>query len=125
LTKAFFVYVEGICIRNGEILLVKRNVQPFKGYWHVVGGHVGENETLEEALKREFREETGIEINVGSIVGGRIEETFDRIKIIVVFEITYSKGEIKLNYENEEYGWFVSFPSHSVYDHSKYLEGGY
>ena len=108
-------------MRDGQILLLKRNVEPFKGYWHVVGGHVEEDESLKDAVKREFREETGLDVVVGGVVGGRIEETFDRVKIVVAFEVVSAEGEIRLNSENEAYGWFDEFPCDSVYDYSKYL----
>jgi ADP-ribose pyrophosphatase YjhB (NUDIX family) len=121
MTEKFFVCVDGVYLRDGKILLLKRNVEPFKGFWHVVGGHVEENETLKEALKREFREETGLDVVVGGIIGGRIEETFDRIKIIVAFEVVSAEGEIRLNSENEAYGWFDEVPCNSVYDYAKYL----
>ena len=122
MTKEFFAYVDGVYIRNGKILLLKRSVEPFKGYWHVVGGHVDERETLKEALKREFKEETDLDIEVGRIIDGRVEETFDRIKIIVTFEVKFAKGEIKLNDESKEYGWFTQTPSNSVLNYSKYFE---
>ena len=41
----FVVCVDGVYVKDGKILLLKRNVEPFKGFWHVVGGHVEENET--------------------------------------------------------------------------------
>ena len=120
--KKYIVCVEGIYVQKGKILLFKRNVEPFKGFWHVIGGQVEENETLKEALEREFREETGLEVEVSNIVAGRIEETFDRIKIIVTFEITNVQGEIHLNSENEAYGLFDHIPSNSVYNYDKYLK---
>ena len=119
--KHFYVCVDGVYIKKSAILLLKRSVEPFKGCWQVVGGHVEENETLKEALKREFKEETNLDVEVGEIVGGRIEETFERTKIIVVFKVTSAQGEIKLNSENTEYGWFSRVPLKSVYDYSKYL----
>jgi 8-oxo-dGTP diphosphatase len=119
--KEFVVCVDGVYIRNGKILLLKRNVEPFKGFWHLVGGHVEENETLREAVKREFKEETGLDVMVGDIVDGRIEKTFDRIKVIVAFEVTSAVGEIRLNSENEAYDWFDEVPYNSVYDYTKYL----
>ncbi len=119
--KNFCVCVAGVCVKDEKILLLKRNVEPFKGYWHVVGGHVEENETLKEALKREFKEETNLDVKVGKIVGGRMEETFDRTKLVVVFEVASAEGEIKLNSENKEYGWFSQVPLNSIYDYSKYL----
>ena len=119
--KGFFVCVDGIYVKDGKVLLLKRNVEPFKGSWHVVGGHVEENETLKEALKREFKEETNLDVEVGKILGGRIEETSDRIKLIVVFEVASAEGEIKLNSEHTEYGWFSQTPYNSIYDYSNYL----
>ncbi len=59
-------------------------------------------------------------MEVGGIIGGRIEETFDRIKIVVVFEVKSDRGEVKLNSESEEYGWFNQVPNNSVYDYPKY-----
>jgi ADP-ribose pyrophosphatase YjhB (NUDIX family) len=87
----------------------------------VVGGHVEENETLKDALKREFKEETNLNVDVGEMIGGRIEETLDRIKLIVVFEVPSAKGEIRLNAENTEFGWFGQVLLNSVYDYGKCL----
>ena len=119
--KEFVVCVDGVFVKDGKMLLLKRNVEPFKGFWHVVGGHVGEDESLKAALIREFKEETGLDVTVGGIIGGRIEETFDRIKIIVAFEVFSAEGEMRLNFENEAYGWFDKVPCDSVYDYAKYL----
>jgi 8-oxo-dGTP diphosphatase len=74
-------------------------VEPFKGCWHLVGGHVEENETLKQALKREFKEETNLYVEVSEIIDGRIEQTPDRTKMIVAFKVTSAQGEIKLNSE--------------------------
>lgn len=54
----------GLILENekGEILLVKRKVPPKKGYWDVPGGFIDFGETLEQSLKRETREELGINI---------------------------------------------------------------
>jgi len=119
--KVFVVCVDGVYVKDGKLLLLKRNVEPFKGCWHVVGGHVEENESLKEAVKREFKEETGLDVAVGGIIDGRIEVTFDRVKIIVAFEVTSAEGEISLNSENEAYGWFDEVPCNSVYNYAKYL----
>ena len=80
-----------------------------------------EDETLKGALKREFKEETNLDIEVGGIIAGRIEKSPDRTKIIIAFKVTSVSGEVKLNSENEAYGWFAEFPANSVYDYSKLL----
>jgi ADP-ribose pyrophosphatase YjhB (NUDIX family) len=67
-------------------------------------GTVEANETLKDVLRREFKEENSLRVEVGNIRDGRIEETFDRRKIIVVFEIISAKGEICLNSEKPTAG---------------------
>lgn len=49
---------------NGiSVLLIKRKIDPFKNEWALPGGFVLDQETLEEAVERELREEAGISIN--------------------------------------------------------------
>lgn len=43
-----------------QLLLIKRGDEPFKGSWAFPGGFVDENETVEQAMERELREETGL-----------------------------------------------------------------
>jgi 8-oxo-dGTP diphosphatase len=46
-----------------SILLIKRNIKPYKDIWALPGGLVHNKESLEEAVQRELKEETGISIN--------------------------------------------------------------
>ncbi|MBD3427287.1 MAG: NUDIX domain-containing protein [Candidatus Omnitrophica bacterium] len=55
--------------REGRVLLVKRGVEPCKGYWALPGGFIESGETIPEAGKRELLEETGISGNPGRLVG--------------------------------------------------------
>ncbi|WP_055447700.1 NUDIX hydrolase [Lacinutrix mariniflava] len=48
---------------NLSILLIKRGIEPFKNSWALPGGLVLENESLEDAVKRELKEETGVTID--------------------------------------------------------------
>ena len=61
--------VAAVMVRDGKLLLIKRGVEPSKGKWSVPGGRVEWGETLIEAVKREVREETGLEIEVGEVAG--------------------------------------------------------
>ena len=45
-----------------SVLLIQRNLEPFKGWWALPGGLVKKEETLEHAVKRELKEEAGISV---------------------------------------------------------------
>jgi len=57
----------GILVHQGQILLV-RHEKGDQSYWLLPGGGVEYGETVEEGLKREFREEVGLDIRVGRLV---------------------------------------------------------
>jgi UDPglucose 6-dehydrogenase len=54
---------------KSEILLVKRRLEPFKGLWSLPGGYVDYGETVENAAKREVKEECGLDIKPSRIIG--------------------------------------------------------
>ena len=55
--------------KNGKILLIKRKNEPFKGKLALPGGFVECGETTEEAIIREVKEETNIDIKVSGLLG--------------------------------------------------------
>lgn len=56
-------------VRRGPILLVERGGEPLKGYWSLPGGLVESGETLDQAVRREILEETGLEIEPVEMFG--------------------------------------------------------
>jgi 8-oxo-dGTP diphosphatase len=119
--KKVFLCVDGFYAKNDAIFLLKRNVEPFKGFWACVGGFIESNETPQEALRREFREETGLDVVVGDYISNRFEETSDRIKLILTFRVVAARGEVKLNDESQDCGWFKVLPPNCVYPYDKFL----
>jgi mutator protein MutT len=69
-----FLGVGALIFEGGNLLLVERGKEPLKGYWSLPGGIVETGEKLEEAIRREVREETGLEVEPLSIF-----EIFERI----------------------------------------------
>ena len=68
------VGVGGVVVQDGHALIVKRAHEPRKGEWSLPGGMVELGETLVDAVKRELKEETGLDVEVGEVV-----EVFDRV----------------------------------------------
>ncbi len=66
--------VGAIIEAGGRVLLVERGNEPLKGVWSLPGGAVEAGETLREAVRREVREETGLEVEPVSA-----GEIFERI----------------------------------------------
>ena len=64
----------GLIFRRDFILLIERGREPLKGYWSLPGGLVEAGEKLRDALRREIREETGLQVQPVSMF-----EIFERI----------------------------------------------
>jgi 8-oxo-dGTP diphosphatase len=63
------VAVGAICQNGKDLLMVKRGREPAKGLWSIPGGRVELGEYLADALVREVREETGLDVQVGQLAG--------------------------------------------------------
>jgi ADP-ribose pyrophosphatase YjhB (NUDIX family) len=62
------VGVGGIVVDQDRVLLVKRRNPPLQGRWSLPGGRVELGETLIEAVRREIKEECGLDVSVGPLV---------------------------------------------------------
>ena len=56
-------------VEQGALLLVRRGHAPGAGRWSVPGGRVENGETLRQAAEREAREETGLALEIGDLLG--------------------------------------------------------
>lgn len=68
------VGVGGVVIQDDRALLIRRGSEPLKGEWSIPGGMLELGETLEDGVRRELREETGLDVRVLGLI-----EVFDRI----------------------------------------------
>jgi 8-oxo-dGTP diphosphatase len=66
--------VGAIILQRDRVLLVERGKAPLKGYWSLPGGVLEVGERLEEGIRREVLEETGLRVEPRAVV-----EIFERI----------------------------------------------
>ena len=97
--------VAAIIKKNNQYLIVQRNRNKHLGLkWEFPGGKVHDNETFEEALSREIKEELNITIHMYEKI---TEEKYKDEKIDIVlhyFLCSQKSGTIKLN-EHEDLAW--------------------
>jgi 8-oxo-dGTP diphosphatase len=119
------ITVDGVLIEKEKILLVKRLKDPFKGMWALPGGFVELNETVEEAVIREVKEETGIEAEILRLVGVYSDPKRDpRGHVIsIAFLLRRAGGELKAGDDAERVAFhpLKELPP-MAFDHRKIIE---
>lgn len=108
------------------VLLIERGKEPYKNKWALPGGFIEMNETLEEACKRELKEETGLSV-------GKMKQfkTFDKIDrdprhrtISVVFSVELNEKSVVAGGDDAaRAAWFpISQLPELAFDHREIIE---
>lgn len=92
-------------MRDGRILLVKRGKEPAKGLWSVPGGRLEHGEYIADAVAREVKEETGLDVAVGELLG--VFEVVGDTHYVILDHIATVRGEERLRpaSDAEEVRW--------------------
>ena len=108
-----FLAVSAAILRDGKVLVVRRARKPALNLYTMPGGVVEAGETLFEAVAREVREETALEIEPVELAGhreavmrdaqGRVERHF----VILCFAARWLSGEPVLNEELDDARWIL------------------
>ena len=121
------VGVGAVVVRDGRALLVRRAHEPRKGEWSLPGGLLDLGESLADAARREVKEETGLDVEVGPMI-----ETFDRVHrdgegriryhfVIVDFVCWSKEGEALAGSDAEAVAWVTAeqIDAYNVNEHAR------
>ncbi len=118
--------VDAVILTEGgrRVVLVKRKHPPFEGMWALPGGFVQYGERVEEAILREVKEETGLEVDIEQLVGVYSEPARDPRghTVSIAYLCLKKEGALKAGDDAEQVGLFdlpISFPL--AFDHSLIL----
>jgi 8-oxo-dGTP diphosphatase len=112
------VGVGAVIVENNRVLLVRRGQAPLLGEWSLPGGVLECGETLRAAVIREAREETGLVVESGEMLGvyeriilsedGRSEDGRVRYHYVLVdFLCRPASGDLKAASDAAEVRWFT------------------
>jgi len=107
------VAIGGVIIEHEKILLVKRNKEPHKDEWAIPGGSVNPGETLQQAVEREIREETGLVVRAKNPM--HVFDFIERDKqgrlrfhyVIVDFRADVVAGTLRSSDDAADARWFT------------------
>ncbi len=119
------ITVDGILREEDKIVLIERKNEPFKGKHALPGGFVEYGETVEEAIVREVKEETGLECVVKDMVGVYSDPKRDPRghTISVVFELDIVSGKLKASTDASDVGYFnIRELPDLAFDHDKIIQ---
>ncbi len=95
---------------EGRVLLARRAGPVFHGYWDLPGGFLDEGEHPLDALRRELREETGLEVEPGDFLGVWMDRYGDEEDAHATLNLYWSArlvgGEPHAADDVSELGWF-------------------
>jgi len=123
--KSPILAVDGLIFKNGKVLMAKRAIYPFQGYWELIGGHVEYGERVEKAIKREVKEELGISVKIKRLLGVYSNPKRDPRyhTVAAAFLLEPGKGKIRLSFEASQFKYFSlnDLPKKIGFDHRKII----
>jgi len=113
--------VEALIHKHDTVLLLKLASEPNLGKWGLPGGAVKTGETVEEAVRREAKEQVGLDVNLEGMLDiqddihhdGKGKVRFHHI--LIGYLTSPRRGKVVLSAEATEYKWFTAAEVRSVF----------
>ena len=99
--------IDLLVIHDGRILLMLRNNEPGRGLWFTPRGRILRSETLEEAVTRVLRKETGLKATRVK-QKGTMAHIWPEIHTVTTFyRVDVANGDVEMNDEHSDYTWIT------------------
>jgi 8-oxo-dGTP diphosphatase len=110
-----------------KVLLIRRDLEPFRGRWALPGGFVHVDETLDDAARRELSEEAGVRavfLEQLYSFGALDRDPRERVVSVAYYALTRLGGhELRADTDASDVGWFsVEEVPALAFDHQQILE---
>ena len=89
---------------RGELVMVRRGVEPALGRWSFPSGYVDRGESVEDAALREVKEETGLDVKLTGLVG--LYSKTGSPLVLAVYSATVTGGELRAGSDVQETALF-------------------
>ena len=90
--------------QDGRLVLVRRDIEPFMGYWSFPSGYVDRAQNVEEEAIREVKEETGLDVKLERLLG--VYSRQGNPVILVAYAAEVTGGKLEALDEVQEVGLF-------------------
>ena len=114
---------ETVIIRDGRVLLLRRTIEPFFGYWDIPGGFLEEDELPEAAAIREAREEADLDVELQGLIGMTLDDYpgEEKLTVLTVSYLAEPLGEARPGDETSDVRFFVEdeIPEQLAFGHAR------
>ncbi|MCX6816017.1 MAG: NUDIX domain-containing protein [Candidatus Aenigmarchaeota archaeon] len=97
------------------VILTKRAIEPWKGFWHLPGGMIFFNEKIEDAVKRVAQDELGIRVKIEKLLGhieylNEVRKRRRNHSISIAFQVKPLSKTLKTNWQATDAKFFKTAP---------------
>ena len=119
--------VEVLLQTSEGIVLTKREIEPYRGMWHIPGGTVLYGEKLLDAVERVAKEELGVNVKAEKLLGYIEYSGWEKLEwfgwtVGIVFLSTIKSGKLRGNSQGKTIGFFKTLPRNVIPEQRKFIE---
>lgn len=117
-----------LIVKTSEgIVLTKREIEPYKGMWHIPGGTVLYGEKVADTAKRVAIEELGVKVEIKKLLGYIEYPSMEKEwgfgwTVGMAFLTKVKSGRLRGGEQGEEIGVFEKIPDNTITEERKFLE---